>query len=861
MKRTVLLLFFVLTLGIGARATTVTVASDTIPNINYPASPAITLRIYVTGGDFLTSDGVQILGGAVGSSLVYKTVTCSLNSTTHVLTVSSFTIDTTSNALVNAANASYTAILYSGNTPKDRRLTNFRVPLNLSPSTTWALLIGFNATPNQRPSPLNYATTTYVDNAILNLGPAAKATTTSEGTARVSVTPADAAHPIARGINDSTSPVGGPITDFGGQVFNVKAYGAACDGSTADTSAIAAANTAAAAVGGALYIPPSTSGCKIGTATLTAPIRSDGGSLFLTTGQTTTITSSLTIPPQTFFRNATAGLGTVSFSGNKTLRAAHPEWWGAKGDGLTGSATANAAALNATSTALLTINSGEILLGPGNYYFNALWTIGNDAGYTGISVGGTNGLVGTVLTWNGSTSGNAIFVNKGRSNHFHDLMLFNGVVKGSTVGVLEGGNLVGTNVSGTVFERVTFRGWYRGFVAGTSNAASEIYFNAVLFDGNTEGAFLTDLNTLDITFLNSSWTENSAYGIHAETGNVVVINGSAGANGCDFRSDNGLPFSVLGFRTESKRLFEGQATAAYAGASFINVTRSAVEDFTVTGATNATPIEITTTASHGFSTLDYVHVLNVGGNTAANGDWVITVTAANKFTLTSSVGNGNYTSGGLGFKDWGVIKAKGTSVAVDNSLLNGMIWISSTGSADVRGGAGLFPYPLRVDPEAGGGSNNPYSIDNWEQVDTDNVLVRTLNERGTVISGVLVPEKTERLLSTTSGVDMNTATATTLYTCPTVSGRTCVITRVVVREASTSLTTAAYSFGWTSAAFSDVIANATHTELTGSTLLTTLFPKVGQKVGTTGGTFKVLMNTLQGGAATTTIDVYGYFAS
>jgi hypothetical protein len=79
-----------------------------------------------------------------------------------------------------------------------------------------------------------------------------------------------------------------------------------------------------------------------------------------------------------------------------------------------------------------------------------------------------------------------------------------------------------------------------------------------------------------------------------------------------------------------------------------------------------------------------------------------------------------------------------------------------------------------------------------------------------------------------------------------------------VRNASTSLTTASYSFGYDAGA-TDVIANATHTELTGSTLSTTLLPKIGQLVGSSTAVFGVLMNTLQGGAATTSMDVYGYF--
>jgi hypothetical protein len=111
-------------------------------------------------------------------------------------------------------------------------------------------------------------------------------------------------------------------------------------------------------------------------------------------------------------------------------------------------------------------------------------------------------------------------------------------------------------------------------------------------------------------------------------------------------------------------------------------------------------------------------------------------------------------------------------------------------------------------------------------------------------------------LATVDSVDMNTATPTTLYTVPT--GRSVIITSVTVRNASTSLTTASYSFGFNSATYNDVIANATHTELTGATLYTILSAKTGAKVGVAADSFKVLMNTLQGGAATTTMDVFGY---
>lgn len=65
----------------------------------------------------------------------------------------------------------------------------------------------------------------------------------------------------------------------------------------------------------------------------------------------------------------------------------------------------------------------------------------------------------------------------------------------------------------------------------------------------------------------------------------------------------------------------------------------------VTGATNASPIVITQTA-HGYTAGDAVYISSVGGNTAANGAWVIANTTTNTYELIGSTGNASYTSGG-----------------------------------------------------------------------------------------------------------------------------------------------------------------------------------------------------------------------
>ena len=74
-------------------------------------------------------------------------------------------------------------------------------------------------------------------------------------------------------------------------------------------------------------------------------------------------------------------------------------------------------------------------------------------------------------------------------------------------------------------------------------------------------------------------------------------------------------------------------------------TATVKETGNVTGATNASPIVITAT-NHGLSSGMRVTIASVGGNTAANGTFAITVVNANSFSLDSSTGNGSYTSGG-----------------------------------------------------------------------------------------------------------------------------------------------------------------------------------------------------------------------
>jgi hypothetical protein len=79
----------------------------------------------------------------------------------------------------------------------------------------------------------------------------------------------------------------------------------------------------------------------------------------------------------------------------------------------------------------------------------------------------------------------------------------------------------------------------------------------------------------------------------------------------------------------------------------ITLTGVAARDTAVTGATNATPIVITTAANHNLHNGEKVNITGVTGNTAANGNWTITWLSATTFSLNGSVGNGAYVAGGV----------------------------------------------------------------------------------------------------------------------------------------------------------------------------------------------------------------------
>jgi hypothetical protein len=88
-------------------------------------------------------------------------------------------------------------------------------------------------------------------------------------------------------------------------------------------------------------------------------------------------------------------------------------------------------------------------------------------------------------------------------------------------------------------------------------------------------------------------------------------------------------------------VFRSAAVLASAGNIFVPLGQT-----DVTGATNASPIVITTAEPHGYQSGMQVSISGVAGNTAANGTFTITVIDSTSFSLNGSTGNGAWTSGG-----------------------------------------------------------------------------------------------------------------------------------------------------------------------------------------------------------------------
>lgn len=111
--------------------------------------------------------------------------------------------------------------------------------------------------------------------------------------------------------------------------FDVRIYGATCNGSVADTAAFIAANTDAALVDSQILVPANVT-CLLNSLSIKNISLGFNSKLSINTGQEVNITGLFSAHPTHVF----TGSGTVKFTGPYP-DVFYAEWWGAKGDNVT----------------------------------------------------------------------------------------------------------------------------------------------------------------------------------------------------------------------------------------------------------------------------------------------------------------------------------------------------------------------------------------------------------------------------------------------------------------------------------------------------------------------------------------------
>jgi PKD repeat protein len=212
---------------------------------------------------------------------------------------------------------------------------------------------------------------------------------------------------------------------------------------------------------------------------------------------------------------------------------------------------------------------------------------------------------------------------------------------------------VGLNTSGVVTALGTVVPQYTMITTPTDNGIpSGATVTLAGIGGNTAVNGNRAVTVLDATHFqttvaaNGDWTGGGTYSttpIVIETATpigltnprlqVQDVQGDLGANGT---------WSTTTIDATHLLLNAATGTGAYTGGGHYG----SPSGTSINGATNASPIVLSTTGPHGLQTGNTITVTGVGGNTAANGTFTVTVVDANHVSLDGTTGNANYTSGG-----------------------------------------------------------------------------------------------------------------------------------------------------------------------------------------------------------------------
>jgi hypothetical protein len=395
-------------------------------------------------------------------------------------------------------------------------------------------------------------------------------------------------------------------------------------GSSDDTSAFNAELTAIGSNNAAIQF---TCRPKLSTITIPANITLDntaGGGIYVVTGQRVTILSPMVSVPRQMFYNATAGLGTVSFSGNTAVLDFYQAWWGQ-----------GYAALQAASEAVdSTGNGGTLKLSSGHYTISAnTWTIANNTSTQHkINIIGQGPLATYIdSTVTGTTC--AIYLQTLKYVELKDFSL-NGSGIGNGEGICMGtAETTGTGTNGDVFTNIIAQNFSNCVQStGGEGTSSEITFISPQFNNCTNGFYNANYNGLDFNFYQLQMANNTV-GINCATAGCNVYGGSASGNGTDFSFGNGGEFVISGFRSETAGLFLTTANAA-TGATVTSVNGVQVQSVTGNYAILVGPGSLTISNSNIGAPIEIVNdtaVLSLKNNNIADPSNTYTATATPEY--------------------------------------------------------------------------------------------------------------------------------------------------------------------------------------------------------------------------------------
>ena len=270
------------------------------------------------------------------------------------------------------------------------------------------------------------------------------------------------------------------------------------------------------------------------------------------------------------------------------------------------------------------------------------------AGFGRFSSGGRDGgsMLGMLLTTNGGSSWTLIGEDDVAGLSFASVAVRGSVILGAanerwTGGAPSTGIWRSTN-NGADFTRISGNGAVGNDLPSGDTiylegdpGDNDVFYSAVL--GANRGLYRSD-------DAGETWTEISDGG----AGTVPSDTLSGSTNNVEFAvHDKGANNVVYVGIMNSGRL-AGFFYSTNKGANWTEMDIPFTPEFTktVADASNTTPITITTTTNHGLGDNMYVSISGVGGNTAANGEWMIDKTGDKTFRLNGSSGNADYTSGG-----------------------------------------------------------------------------------------------------------------------------------------------------------------------------------------------------------------------